>query len=69
MDRKMKIAIGTDHGGFELKALLIRRLKSARHQVKDLGTFSSEPCDYPVIGAQVARAVSRGRVKRGVQLC
>ena len=65
----MKIAIGTDHGGFELKALLIRRLKSARHQVKDLGTFSPEPCDYPVIGARVARVVSSGRVKRGVLLC
>ena len=65
----MKIAIGTDHGGFELKALLIRRLKSAHHQVKDLGTFSPVPCDYPLIGAQVAGAVSRGRAQRGVLLC
>ncbi len=65
----MTIAIGTDHGGFKLKALLIRRLKSARHQVKDLGTFSPEPCDYPVIGAKVAEAVSRRRAHRGVLLC
>lgn len=65
----MKIAVGTDHGGFELKARLIRRLKSARHQVIDLGTFSPEPCDYPVIGAKVAEAVSRRRAHRGVLLC
>ena len=65
----MTIAIGTDHGGFELKTPLIRRLKSARHQVKDLGTFSPEPCDYPVIGAAVAAEVSKRRAQRGVLLC
>ncbi|MDO8730848.1 MAG: ribose 5-phosphate isomerase B [Candidatus Omnitrophota bacterium] len=65
----MKIAIGSDHGGFGLKPLLIRRLKASRHRVTDLGTFSNEPCDYPVIGAGVAAAVSKGRVKMGVLLC
>ncbi len=65
----MRIAIGTDHGGFGLKPLLVRRLKAARHRVLDLGTFSSEPCDYPLIGAAVAEAVSRRRARLGVLLC
>ena len=65
----MKIALGTDHGGFALKPALIRRLRAARHQVLDVGTFSPEACDYPAIGAKVAEAVSRRRVQRGVLLC
>ena len=65
----MKIAVGTDHGGFTLKLLLIRRLRAARHQVIDEGTFSPEPCDYPLIGAKVAQAVSKGRARRGLLFC
>ena len=65
----MTIAVGSDHGGFGLKPALVRRLKAAGHRVSDLGCFSPDPCDYPVIGAQVARAVSRGRARRGVLLC
>ncbi len=65
----MKIAIGTDHGGFSLKSLLIRRLKALGHRVSDMGTLSPDPCDYPVIGAKVAEAVARGRAQRGILLC
>jgi len=65
----MKIAVGTDHGGVQLKPCLIRQLKQKRHQVLDFGTDSPEPCDYPLIGAKVAEAVSRGRAKRGLLLC
>ena len=65
----MKIAIGTDHGGYHLKGDLIRQLKSWGHRILDAGTFSPEPCDYPAVGAKVAMAVSRGRVQRGVLLC
>ena len=65
----MKIAVGSDHGGFELKSVLVRRLKSARHSVIDRGTFSPEPCDYPLIGARVAEAVSRRQARRGLLLC
>ena len=68
-DEAMRIAIGTDHGGFHLKDRLIRRLRSRGHRVRDLGTFSPEPCDYPQIGAQVAEAVSRRQAQRGVLLC
>ena len=65
----MRIAVGTDHGGFALKPFLIRRLRAARHRVMDEGTFSAEPCDYPLIGAKVAQAVSKGRAQRGLLLC
>lgn len=65
----MRIAVGADHGGYRLKGDLIRQLKSAGHRVLDAGTFSPEPCDYPAIGARVAKAVSRGTAKRGILLC
>ena len=65
----MRIAIGTDHGGYHLKSLLIGELKKAGHRVMDLGTFSPEPCDYPSIGAAVAQAVSKKKADRGILLC
>ncbi len=65
----MKIAIGSDHGGYELKNILIDFLKKKRHEVIDLGTHSKESCDYPLIGFEVAKAVSDGTVERGVLVC
>lgn len=65
----MRIALGTDHGGFSLKSLLIRRLRAKGHRVEDVGTDSPDPCDYPGIGAQVGKAVAGGRAQRGVLLC
>ncbi len=65
----MDIAVGADHGGYDLKAVLIRQLKSAGHRVVDMGSFSPEPCDYPIVGAKVAKAVSIRRADRGILLC
>ncbi len=65
----MRFSVGADHGGYELKRGLIRELKAHGHTVLDIGTFSPEPCDYPLIGAKVAQAVSRGRVEQGLLLC
>lgn len=65
----MKIAIGSDHGGFELKVGLIRFLKDARYDVEDMGTHSKESCDYPMIGFNVAKAVSDGAAERGILIC
>lgn len=65
----MKIAIGSDHGGFRLKTELIKYLKGAGHTVKDFGTFDEESSDYPVFGHKVARAVSALKVSRGVLIC
>lgn len=64
-----RIAIGADHGGFQLKAVLIRRLQSRGVEVADLGTHSPAPCDYPQIGHKVAAAVAEGRFDRGILLC
>lgn len=65
----MRIAIGSDHGGFELKGALIRFLENEKYRVKDFGTHSKESCDYPLIGFDVARAVSAGEYERGILLC
>lgn len=65
----MKIALGSDHGGFKLKEQIKKFLESKGHQVKDFGTCSEESCDYPIFAGNVARAVSRGRAKRGILIC
>jgi RpiB/LacA/LacB family sugar-phosphate isomerase len=64
----MRVAIGTDHAGFALKERLKRELASLGHQVEDLGTFSTEPVDYPDFCFPVAERVSRGQADRGVVL-
>ena len=65
----MKIAIGSDHGGYELKGKLIEFLKAEGYEIRDFGTHSKESCDYPLIGFEVARAVSDGVADRGVLIC
>ena len=64
----MRVAIGADHAGFELKQRLVMFLREEGHEVEDHGTDSSEPTDYPPICAAVARAVRDGRAERGVVL-
>jgi ribose 5-phosphate isomerase B len=64
-----RIAVGADHGGFELKAALVALLRSKGLEVADLGTHSAQPCDYPGIGCKVAASVASGRFDRGVLLC
>jgi len=68
-NNKIKIAIGSDHGGFELKAQLVEFLKDDGYDIQDMGTHSKESCDYPMIGFEVAKAVSRGSVDRGILIC
>ena len=64
----MRIAIGSDHAGFEYKALLRDALRDMGHEVADLGTDSSEPVDYPRFIRPVAEAVARGEYERGIVL-
>ena len=64
----MKIAIGSDHAGYELKTHLVATLKDMGHEVDDLGTHSEESVDYPPICAAVGRAVAKGRADRGIVL-
>jgi ribose 5-phosphate isomerase B len=64
----MKIAIGSDHAGFQYKELLKRHLESLGHAVHDFGTHSASAVDYPVYIRPVAEAVARGEFERGVVL-
>lgn len=63
-----RIAIGADHAGYELKQHLIDRLRSLGHEVSDLGTDSTESCDYPPYCAAVGRAVRDGAADMGIVL-
>jgi ribose 5-phosphate isomerase B len=65
----MKIAIGADHAGFELKNQLGAVLRQTGHEVCDVGTNSAESSDYPDYAVRVAQAVASGTVERGVLVC
>ena len=65
----MKIAVGSDHGGYGLKEKVIEFLKSEGYEPEDYGTHSKESCDYPLIGFDVAKAVSEDEAKRGILIC
>ena len=62
----MKIVIGADHGGVELKAKFVTALKAKGFTVEDLGTNSTESVDYPDYAAAVARQVSQGEASQGI---
>jgi len=64
----MKIAIGSDHAGFQYKERIKEFLQGQGHVVNDFGTFSEEPVDYPVFIRPVAEAVARGEYERGIVL-
>jgi len=61
----LRVAIGADHGGYALKALLVDELTRWGHRVLDLGTHGTEACDYPDFAALVAEAVRDGRAELG----
>ena len=65
----MKLAIGADHGGYELKKAVITHLEKQGHEVVDYGCDSPERCDYPIYGERVARAVAGGECELGVLIC
>jgi ribose 5-phosphate isomerase B len=62
----MKISLGTDHAGFCYKEKVKELLTSLGHEVKDFGTFSEEPVDYPVFIRPAAEAVASGECERGI---
>ena len=64
----MRIAIGSDHAGFQFKAILIEVIESMGHEVKDFGTHSEDSVDYPDYVRPVAQAIARGEFDRGVVL-
>jgi deoxyribose-phosphate aldolase len=68
MSRPKRIAIGADHGGFDLKAVLAGHLRAAGYEVNDVGTSSREAVDYPVFARAVAEAVATGAADAGVMI-
>jgi ribose 5-phosphate isomerase B len=64
----MKIAIGSDHAGFSYKGKIYALLKELGHDLRDFGTFSLEPVDYPAFIRPVAEAVARSEFERGIVL-
>jgi ribose 5-phosphate isomerase B len=65
----MKIMVGCDHAGYELKESVVGHLKAGGHEVADAGTYGLESVDYPYYAGQVARAVAGGEAERGVLIC
>ena len=65
----MRIAVGADHAGFELKRDLAGALAQQGHEILDLGTHSTAPVDYPDIAEAVATAIRNGQVDRGIIVC
>jgi len=65
----MKLVIGADHAGFELKTALAAFLKNSGHEILDVGTYSTDPVDYPDFALAVGRAVLDGQAERGVLIC
>ena len=65
----MRLVLGSDHAGYELKQSLVEFLRTAGHEVLDVGTCSTAAVDYPDFAEAVAAAVLDGRAERGVLIC
>jgi ribose 5-phosphate isomerase B len=65
----MKIGIGCDHNGFELKETIKSFVEEQGHEVKDYGCYSIEAIDYPDVAFKVAEGVSNGEIERGILIC
>ena len=65
----MRIVIGSDHAGFELKKTLFDYVKSLGHEVLNVGTDGSKPVDYPDFAAKVGRVIMEGKAARGILIC
>jgi ribose 5-phosphate isomerase B len=65
----MRIAVGSDHRGYDLRSKIVQLLQGLGQEVVDMGAFDSGPVDYPDIAAGVAQKVSNGEVDRGILIC
>ena len=63
------IAIGSDHGGYDLKEKVIAHLKEQGIECKDMGCKDKSSCDYPIYGRAVAKAVAAGECEKGIVIC
>jgi RpiB/LacA/LacB family sugar-phosphate isomerase len=65
----MRVTIGSDHAGFELKQFLADFLRKEGHELTDVGTNSTEPVDYPDFAEALSQSVLRGESERGILIC
>lgn len=65
----MQVVVGSDHAGFELKKVLSDHLQHNGHLVLDVGTYNTDPVDYPDYAEAVAQSVLRGEAERGILIC
>ena len=65
----VKVVVGSDHGGFEYKAKIIDYLKEHNFDYEDVGTFTKDSCDYPIIAKKVANKVVSGEADKGILIC
>ncbi len=65
----MKIAIGSDHGGFDLKEIIRKHLEEKGFTVQDFGCYDKSSCDYPEYGRAVAEVVAAGEYEKGIVIC
>lgn len=65
----LRIAIGSDHGGYEYKEQIVRHLKEKGYECVDVGTYSTDSCDYPVIARTVTTKITTGEADRGILIC
>jgi ribose 5-phosphate isomerase B len=66
---EMKIILGCDHAGLELKEKIAQHLKESGFLTEDIGTYSADSVDYPIYARRVAQAVAAGRADRGILVC
>ena len=65
----MRIVVGADHAGYELKQYFVDYLRRQGHEVIDAGTHSTEPVDYPDFAEALSKVISAGQAERGVLIC
>ena len=65
----LRIAIGSDHGGYEYKGQIVSHLKEKGYECVDVGTYSTDSCDYPVIARAVTTKITTGEADRGILVC
>lgn len=69
MDTKLKVVIGCDHAAVDMKNDVISELRSKGYEVTDVGTYTNDSCDYPVIARQVCKKIQDGSHEKGILIC
>lgn len=65
----MRVALGSDHGGYELKEVILKHLEAQGLKVHDFGTYSADSVDYPIYGFAVGNAIIKGEADLGIVIC